>query len=314
MHIPRILKKVFHPLVIFIVVQLAWFLVVWVWLTWFLGGHNRLQEITARYWPELTNKSGLSWMVMAEGLVLLLTILAGVYVIFLYWSRQSALLREQKSFIAQVSHELKSPVASIRLHLETLQLRQPPPEQFAKSLDIMLAESSRLNSLINNLLAANRMEFQRFPLALRRCNLSALTTEYFREAAGHFPGELSTSIDADLAAQLDPESLRLIFRNLVENAILYAQGPPALTVTLRREGKWCHLQLKDKGRGLSSQDLKKIFRMFYRVRKTGDGIHGTGLGLFIVQLLVRRQRGKIWAESAGEGQGSTFHILLPRCA
>ena len=78
MHIPRILKKVFHPLVIFIVVQLAWFLVVWVWLTWFLGGHNRLQEITARYWPELTNKSGLSWMVMAEGLVLLLTILAGV--------------------------------------------------------------------------------------------------------------------------------------------------------------------------------------------------------------------------------------------
>jgi signal transduction histidine kinase len=308
----KVLKKTFHPLVVFIIVQLAWLLVVGGWLYWFLGSQNKLRQMAEKYRPEQLT-GWMDWVVLAEGLVLLGTILAGVYVIFLYWSRQAALLREQKAFIAQMSHELRSPVASIQLHLETLKLRQPPPDQFHKSLAIMLEETERLNALINNLLTANRLEFRRFSLTLRPCDLSAMTENYFLEAARHFPpeGSLSLSVDPGIRVLLDPESFLLVFRNLLENAVLYADGPPHLTVTLQDEGKWCHLTVDDRGRGIDRKDLKKIFRMFYRVRKTGDQIRGTGLGLFIVQLLVKRQRGKIRVESAGVGKGASFHILLP---
>ena len=311
--IKKLLKGTFHPLVVFIVVQLAWLLVVGGWLYWFIHSQSQLREAAQKYRPELM-VGWMDWLVLAEGLVLLVTILAGVYVIFLYWSRQAALLREQKAFIAQVSHELKSPVASIQLHLETLKLRHPPPEQFDKSLAIMLEETERLNALINNLLTANRLDFRRFSLTLRPCDLSGMTENYFREAARHFPpeGSLSLSIDPHLTALLDPESFLLVFRNLLENTLLYADGPPHLNITLRNEGKWCHLSFADRGRGIDKKDLKKIFRMFYRVRKPGDNIRGTGLGLFIVQLLVKRQRGKIRVESDGLGKGTTFHILLPR--
>ncbi|NLC71388.1 MAG: HAMP domain-containing histidine kinase [Desulfuromonadaceae bacterium] len=311
--IKKLLKKTFHPLVVFIVVQLAWLLVVGGWLYWFLGSQSKLREAAEKYRPEQVT-GWLDWVVLAEGLVLLVTILAGVYVIFLYWSRQAALLREQKAFIAQVSHELRSPVASIQLHLETLKLRQPPPDQFHKSLTIMLEETGRLNALINNLLTANRLEFRRFSLTLRPCDLSEMTNNYFREAARHFPsdGSLSLSIVPNLTVLLDPESFLLVFRNLLENAVRYAEGPPHLAVTLREEGKWCHLIFADQGRGIERKDLKKVFRLFYRARKTGDNIHGTGLGLFIVQLLVKRQRGKVYVESDGPGKGATFHILLPR--
>lgn len=311
--IKKVLKKTFHPLVVFIVVQLAWLLVVGGWLYWFLGSQSQLRQAAEKY--RIEQLSGwMDWVVLAEGLVLLVAILAGVYVIFLYWSRQTALLREQKAFIAQVSHELRSPVASIQLHLETLKLRQPPPEQFRKSLSIMLEETERLNALINNLLTANRLEFRRFSLSLRPCDLSAMTESYFREASRHFPsqGSLSLSIAPDLTVLLDPESFLLVFRNLLENAILYADGPPRLTITLRGEGKRVHLIFADQGRGIDKKDLKKVFRMFYRARKAGDNIRGTGLGLFIVQLLVKRQKGKISVESGGHGKGAAFHILLPR--
>ncbi|NLV24256.1 MAG: HAMP domain-containing histidine kinase [Deltaproteobacteria bacterium] len=311
--IKKILKKTFHPLVVFIVVQLAWLLVVGGWLYWFLGSQSKLREAAEKYRHEQM-PGWMDWVVLVEGLVLLVTILAGVYVIFLYWSRQTALLREQKAFIAQVSHELRSPVASIQLHLETLKLRQPPADQFRKSLAIMLEETGRLNALINNLLTANRLEFRRFSLTLRPCDISAMTEKYFREAARHLPadGSLSLDISPHIKVLLDPESFLLIFRNLLENAVLYADGPPHLTLTLRSEGKWCHLIFADRGRGIARKDLKKVFRMFYRVRKPGDNIRGTGLGLFIVQLLVKRQRGKIRVESDGPGKGTTFHILLLR--
>ena len=103
----------------FVGIQLAWIVVVVGWLYWFLGRHRELRAIAEKYSPELLNQ-GPDWVILVEGLVLLVAILVGVYVIFLFWSRQAALLREQKLFISQVTHELKSPLASLQLHLETI--------------------------------------------------------------------------------------------------------------------------------------------------------------------------------------------------
>jgi len=309
----KFLKRTFHPLVAFIGIQLAWILVVGVWLYWFLGTQSQLRDLALKYRPELL-EGWLDWLVLAEGLILLVAILAGVYVIFVFWSKQAALLQEQKAFIAQVSHELKSPVASIRLHLETLKLRKPDPEQISKSLAIMLDETERLNLLVTNLLTANRLEYRRFNLALRPCDMSDFTRRYFAETKGlALPhGELSLDIADGLFAQLDKESFEIVYRNLLENAILYSNRPAVLKVSLQPEGNWCHLTFSDNGKGLEKKDLKKIFRMFYRVRQSGEKARGTGLGLFIANLMVKRHKGKIWAESGGTNQGSAFHIMIPR--
>ena len=309
----KFLKRTFHPLVVFIGIQFAWVLVVGVWLYWFLGTQTKLRQLAEKYRPELL-EGWLDWLVLAEGLLLLVAILAGVYVIFVFWSKQSALLKEQKAFIAQVSHELKSPVASIRLHLETLKIRKPDPEQISKSLAIMLDETERLNSLVTNLLTANRLEHRRFNLALRPCDFSEFTRNYFKAAKNLVlpDGQLSLDISEGLHAQLDKESIEIVFRNLLENSILYSNTPYELKVSLKPRGNWCYFTLSDKGKGLDRKDLKKIFRMFYRVRQSGEKIRGTGLGLFIVQLMVKRHKGKIWAESAGIDQGTSFHIMIPR--
>ncbi|MBN2428631.1 MAG: HAMP domain-containing histidine kinase [Deltaproteobacteria bacterium] len=309
----KFLKRTFHPLAVVIAIQLAWILVVGVWIYWFLGTQTQIRALALKYRPELL-EGWLDWVVLAEGLILLVAILAGVYVIFVFWSKQAALLQEQKAFIAQVSHELKSPVASIRLHLETLKLRRPDPEQISKSLAIMLDETERLNLLVTNLLTANRLEYRRFNLALRPCDMSEFTRRYFTEAKNLIlpRGELFLDVSDGLYARLDKESFEIVYRNLLENAILYANGPPQLKISLKSKDHWCHLTFADQGKGLAKKDLKKIFRMFYRVRQSGEKPRGTGLGLFIANLMVKRHKGRIWAESGGLNQGTTFHIMIPR--
>ena len=124
----KLFRRLFHPFITFITIQIVWIFLLLSWIYWFLGRHRQLKDLAARYQTEwLPGKS--DWLILTEGIILLVAILIGVYVIFLYWRRQAALNRAQQHFINQVTHELKSPLASIQLHLETIQMRQPTPEQ-----------------------------------------------------------------------------------------------------------------------------------------------------------------------------------------
>lgn len=307
------LRNLVNPLVAFVGIQLAWILVVFFWIYWFLRSHRRIRDLARRYGPELP-RAGVDWVLLAEGLVLLIAILVGVYVIFLYWRRQVALYREQKRIVSQVTHEFKSPLASLRLYLETIRLRHPPPEKLADFVETMLSDTDRLDGLINNLLAANRLEHRGLKLALRPGDLSAFVEHYFRERRGDVPapGSLQVSVEPGLRARFEAESLGMVLRNLLENAVLYAEGPPRVEVRLEADGRQCHLAVRDHGRGIDPGEQKKVFRMFYRVRLPGDQIQGSGLGLFIARAIVLRHKGRLWVESAGAGRGCTFHVSLPR--
>lgn len=306
-------RSLITPLVAFVGIQLAWVTVVIFWVSWVLRSHRRIRELALQYGIELP-RAGIDWVLLSEGLLLLGAILAGVYVIFLFWRRQAALYREQKSFVSQVTHELKSPLASLRLYLETIRLRQPPPEKLADFVDTMLSDTERLDGLISNLLTANRLDHRPIKLSLRPGDLSAFVEGYFRERSHEIPdaGSLELAVEAGLRARFEPESLGMVLRNLLENAILYADGPPQIRVELTGEGRWCHLILADRGRGIDLRDQKKVFRMFHRVRRPGEQIQGSGLGLFIARALVLRHKGRIRLESEGVGKGTSFHILLPR--
>ena len=308
----RWFRSLINPLFAFIGIQLAWIVVVVGWLYWFLGSHRQLRELAEKYSPELLNR-GPDWLILVEGLLLLLAILAGVYVIFLYWSRQAALLREQKLFISQVTHELKSPLASLQLHLETIRRHQPPPERLAAFLETMMGDTARLNGLIDNLLSAGRIEQKTWSPNLQRIDFSAFIERYFRsrQFALTRAGKLTIDVEAGLWAMIDPETMETVCRNLLENAVLYSDGPPEISVRLYRKGADCVLEVADRGRGIDPQHQKKIFKMFYRVRRSNENIRGSGLGLFIVHANVEKHGGRIEVESAGAGKGTTFRITLP---
>ena len=306
------LKNLFNPIITLIVVQIVWIMLVVLWILWFLGRHNELRKFAEKYPPDLV-PTHINWPVLAGGIIMLAFVLCGLYVIFIYWRRQSRLYAEQKTFIAQITHELKSPLASIRLHLETIRLRNPPPDKMERFLDTMLADTERLNSLISNFLMAAKLEQRPASAGLALIDFSAFVEKSVQDFAQHLPegNSLLTRIEPGISARIDIEGMEMALRNLLENAFLYSPASPEVLVELCRDGKNCTLPVADNGRGIDRKEKKNIFRMFYRVRSSGETIRGTGLGLYIVKSIVQRHKGSIRVASEGSGRGSRFIISLP---
>ena len=308
----RWLRRLLNPLVAFIGIQLVWVLLVVLWVYWFVGRHKEFRTLAERYSPDLLSR-GFDWPVLVEGILLLVIVLAGVYVIFLYWRHQSALYEQQRSYISQVTHELKTPLASIQLHLETIRLRKPSQDKLERFLDTMLADTERLNHQINNILMAARLERRIQGTQHPVIDLSALVRRFMEQKRDKLPegGSIVLDIEDGVQVAADAEKLETALRNLFENAVLYSPASPEIRVSLRREGKNCLVTFADRGMGIEKRELRKIFRMFHRVRRPGENIRGTGLGLYIVSSVVREHHGRIRAESEGAGKGCTFIITLP---
>ncbi|MGA2152126.1 MAG: HAMP domain-containing sensor histidine kinase [Geobacteraceae bacterium] len=308
----KLLRKLFHPLFALIAIQLVWVLLVIFWIYWFIGSNKAFRKLAELYRPELAGR-GIDWTVLVVGLALLLVILPGVYVIFLYWKRQSDLVNQQKNFMSQVTHELKSPLASIQLHLETIKLRNPPPDKMERFLDTMLADTDRLNNLINNLLLAAKLEHRVRPTYYPVIDFSQLVARVMEQKRSKLPegGSITIEVEEGIKASIDTERMESVLRNLFENACLYSPATPEIRVTLKKFGRHCLLTFQDHGKGIEAKELKKIFRMFYRVRRSGENIRGTGLGLYIVKSVIKDHGGKIRVTSEGTGKGTTFLITLP---
>ena len=308
----NLITRLFTPVKTMIAIQLVWITLVVFWIYWFVGKHREFRELAEKYRPELLGQ-GFNWPVMVEGLVMLVLILAGAYAIFVFWNRQSALYTRQRDVIAQITHELKSPLASIQLHLETIRLRNPSAERLDSFVGTMLTDTERLHCLINNLLMAARLEKRRRPAERRMTDLSALVTEHVERERDRLPpgGSIVLEAESGLRVLIDPEEMGMVLRNLLENAILYSAGNPDITVRLSREGQRILLSVSDRGRGLTARDARLVFERFYRVRNEGENVRGTGLGLYIVEQVVQGYGGRVSAESPGPGGGSTFTITLP---
>ncbi len=308
----RRLKYLLNPVITLIAVQIVWIGLLVLWILWFMGRHYELRSIAEKYRPELVPQH-INWPVLAGGIIMLALVLVGFYIIFIYWRRQSRLYAEQKTFIAQITHELKSPLASIRLHLETIRLRKPTPEKMDRFLDTMLGDTERLNSLISNFLMAAKLEQRPLGAALTLVDFSSFVDKFIQQFRLHLPegSSLTCKIEPGISVKIDSEGMEMVLRNLLENAFLYSPGSPEVQVELNRTGKNCTISVADNGRGIDPKEAKNIFRMFYRVRETGENIRGTGLGLYIVKSIVKLHNGKIKVQSADSGRGSRFIISLP---
>jgi signal transduction histidine kinase len=306
------LRRFFHPVMALVGIQLVWVVLVVLWVTWFVGKHRELKELASRYRPDLLSQVG-GWFALVQGLLLLAIILVGVYTLFLFWRRQSRLYQQQREFITQLTHELKSPLASIQLHLETISLRELPPERLHAFVQTMLEDTQRLHSQIDNLLLAARIEQRRRPAEPREIDLSAFIQEYLdRERHRLPPGtRLEVSLTPELRVAVEPDELGTVLRNLLENAVLYSPGTPDIEIRLVQLGRQASLSIRDHGRGMEASQLQNVFKMFYRVEQQDERVRGTGLGLYIVQSVIKDAGGTVKADSDGLGTGCTITLQLP---
>jgi signal transduction histidine kinase len=305
-------RWLYHPVTIFLLMQVLWVLLMVVWVRWYFEKHAQLrqmaQQVTSRVEVER-----LAWLPLLEGAILLTLILAGATVIFVYWNKQHRLNQMQRAFVSNVTHELKSPVASIQLALETMALRELSSEQRHEFLAMMLDDTERLAALIDRILGAARIDkkrsrYQLEPVSMRRFIEEVLEEDrHLFEKDGH---RVLLEAGADARVAVDRTAMRMVLGNLIENAARYSPRGSTIRLRLHRDLRKCRLEVVDSGIGIARKDLKNIFKMFWRGE--GNQAGGTGLGLYIVRHIVRDHRGKVWAASPGFGRGSTFSLSLPR--
>ncbi|RMG47613.1 MAG: sensor histidine kinase [Acidobacteria bacterium] len=247
----------------------------------------------------------------------LLVLFAGMSVLGRALREEFRLKRRQENFLAAVSHELKSPIASLRLSAETLAMRDPPAEQRRAIVERMLDELQRLETMVTNVLDTTRIEEGRIPYEPQRVSLrrtaEAVLDELARTAAAQGV-ELVSEIEADVEAWVDPAAARTVVRNLTDNAVKATAAAGGGRVRLRataRSGA-AELEVADTGIGIPADELGRIFDKFYR---PGDELRrhtrGSGLGLYLVRRFIEIGGGTIQARSAGPGKGASFTVRWP---
>jgi signal transduction histidine kinase len=257
------------------------------------------------------------WMMIVGGIFFLL-IIAGMILNTIFLVREIRRNEQHDSFINAVTHELKTPITSIRLYLETLQKRNVDEEKRQQFYGIMLDDTDRLQRTVDQVLKAGyiaqKREAQNFePIevepVLRECMNLVSTRHHLPAEALHWATGPAPTEHYTVMGEL--EDLRTAFLNILDNAVKYSREQVDVAVDLATPSiDRLEVRVTDKGVGIQRGDLKRVFKRFYRA--TNPGVKGSGLGLFIVRSIAKRHGGKVTATSEGAGKGTTVTMELPR--
>jgi signal transduction histidine kinase len=261
----------------------------------------------------------LSWrsgILLFLGILLLAVLISGVVLNTFFLVREIRRNEQQDAFINAVTHELKTPVASIRLYLETLQTRAVEEDKRKEFYGIMLEDSNRLMETIEQILRTGRIGHTSRKPNLSSLEVGAVVEECVARARTLYnlsPESLSYRPGAPITILADPDEVRAAVSNLVDNAVRYSGNNVKVKVeTGSIHGRDVFVRVHDEGAGIAKTELKQIFKRFYRARgPAAPRVPGTGLGLYIVRSVAKRHGGRAWAESEGPGRGSTFVLQLP---
>jgi signal transduction histidine kinase len=252
-----------------------------------------------------------------EGSFFLLALAACIAVIARALRAEARVLEEQESFLALVSHQFKTPLASLQLSLETMALRTLSAEQSRTLIDRMLADLARMEAMVTQILESARLERGRVEFKSEPLELGAAVARvvaHLEERARQERIRISCDIEPGLYVASDPLALDVVVRNILENALAAVTplGGGSIALSARALNGEVELSVRDSGVGFRPADGARIFERFTRLHPRGGGGHyGTGLGLFIVHRLMHLGQGRVSAHSEGVGQGAHFVLIWP---
>jgi signal transduction histidine kinase len=250
---------------------------------------------------------------MVFGIIFFALIITGLVLNTTFLLREIRRNEQQDAFLNAVTHELKTPIASIKLYLETLKTREVEDKKRKEFYEVMLKDSDRLLNTVEQVLHASRTREQKTLVEISMVDLGELLSEAIEQIRYRYAlaeDQIEFDKTNPISVKGDRHELLIVFRNLIDNAVKYSENEIKVVVTLQDlDKKRIEIRIKDVGRGIPPNELKRIFRRFYRL--TGKA-KGTGLGLFIVQSIIKKHGGKVFAESEGQGFGTTFVVQLPK--
>ncbi len=252
------------------------------------------------------------------GAIFFALIITGLILNTVFLVREIRRSEQHDAFLNSVTHELKTPIASIKLYLETLKTRKVAPDKQAEFVDVMLADCDRLLSTVEQVLQASSTKERKRQFSASEVDIGELINESVAIVRTRRNLDENTIRFTEPAEPIkvmgDAADLQTVFVNLLDNALKYSGDEPKISIRTKKGGmnKRVDIFIKDNGIGIPPADLKRVFKRFYRVlNKSGGETKGTGLGLFIVKSIVERHGGRVSAQSRGEGLGTTFLVQMP---
>ena len=311
----------FYLLVTYIVIQFIWWSYLMVKLNnevYHLKTHVNLlqgespEEVSAKG-NELNAKLRARWiMITGEGSVFVGLLLMGIIQIRKTFIKEAALAQQQNNFLLSVTHELKSPIASAKLQLQTLEKRELDRSKQREIIANAISDTERLNNLVENILLAAKIENSVYTLYKEPVNLSQYLAEGLKQTIDsfHYKQKIKLELEPDIFMDIDRTSFPSIILNLVENAVKYSAPDTTITIELKSQTDKIFFRVVDEGIGIGNKEKAHIFQKFYRVgneetRKT----KGTGLGLYITDYLVKQHHGNI-AVKNNLPKGSIFEVTF----
>jgi len=301
-------------ILIFVVAQLAWLSLLGLWIYWYISNYIIFSHVGEKFSTQFISESK-NVVALVGGLILLVAISVGMILLFRHLTIQMKLTRLYDNFIANVTHELKSPLASIQLYLETMKKNEIPRTKQQDFIEMMLKDSSRLNNLINSILEIPGLEQKRIAHSFSVYTAESIIHELVHDAVKQFklpPEAVKIVGRAPCKCVIDRNAFKIVINNLVDNAIKYSVAPVQITVSIFCSTKNFVLKFADQGIGISSADQKKVFQKFYRIyNESIPSVKGTGLGLYWAKEIIKYHGGQIFISSKGMNKGTMFRIELP---
>lgn len=307
----------FHPILIFVLSILALSTSLILYIYWYMEVSAGINTVVQKF--NLDPKQILTaqtWVVILVLSILVGTILLGLFTIFVYSQKMVRLYRLQRNFINNFTHELKTPVASLSLYLETFQKYELPRSEQLKYIDYMLVDVQRLSGNITRILNLARIENKNYVAEYAWLD-PAEVIDRFLEKSGHLFENCRVRIDNQLKQTLylriSMSLFEILMMNLITNAIKYNNAKtPAIDIVVKAAAGRFKIEVSDNGIGFEPSEKKRIFKKFYQIGSSDDmSAKGSGIGLYLAQSIARIHKGNISASSPGPGKGAVFTLDLP---